>query len=679
MRTRSWALLALPLPLLTGCDGTDADTVDAIQTEIALSPFNSCDALETYIEDTAVQEMRTNIDSWNDSRWWFGVPEASDGRASQNDGAAAPSAPNDYTDTNVQVEGVDEADFVKTDGTRIFVLAGEKLYLTRSWPAADLAVQDSIAIRGWPLEMFLDGSGRAIVFSSWWAGHSRGDVYCGPWGCGGGRSYTRVTVVETANDRLQVVRELVYPGQYVSSRRIDDSVRLVLRDQLRGPDALSYWPENFRGDPSRDRAAFEAELERLKDRNERLIRAQTLSDWLPGAYVEQRGTRTDLGLDCASFHRPNAPVRLGLTTVATLDLGPAIPRTTRTSVLGEVGEIYASRDTLFLASPHWWWWPRAGQQTHTYIHALDIRDPSRAAYVGSGGVPGFLLDQFSMDEHLGYLRVASTVSEQVDDGTPWGRFDVSNRVTVLGRHRGRLVEVGAVSDIAPTEMITSARFVGTRGFVVTFEQVDPLFTLDLTDPMNPRVIGELKVPGFSTYIHPLDDHHLLTIGVHLPDPGPNGQVDWSQRAMKLTIFDVGDFANPREKFTQTVGTANGWSEAAWEHKAFNYFPARKMLAIPFSDYNPRAGNYWDSFVSDLRLFHVDVTTGISPRGRVSLADLYVEHRYEQWNWRYSPWVRRSVMADDFAYAISDAGIRAVDMRRPERPVATARFDVLRAN
>ncbi|MEM7678662.1 MAG: beta-propeller domain-containing protein, partial [Myxococcota bacterium] len=212
--------------------------------------------------------------------------------------------------------------------------------------------------------------------------------------------------------------------------------------------------------------------------------------------------------------------------------------------------------------------------------------------------------------------------------------------------------------------------------LVTFEQIDPLFTLDLSNPRNPRVIGELKIPGFSSYLHPLDDDHLLAIGVDLPEPGPDGRVDWSQRAMKLTIFDVSNFSQPREKFTQLIGTAYGWSEAAWDHKAFNYFAARKMLAIPFSDFRPgtNGDDYWNEFVSDLRMFHIDVNTGITPRGSVSMNDVYRTYNYRDWTWRWSPWVRRSVMADDFAYAISDAGIRAINMNQPNQTTSTVLFD-----
>jgi uncharacterized secreted protein with C-terminal beta-propeller domain len=200
--------------------------------------------------------------------------------------------------------------------------------------------------------------------------------------------------------------------------------------------------------------------------------------------------------------------------------------------------------------------------------------------------------------------------------------------------------------------------------------VDPLFTFDLSDPANPRKVGELKVPGFSTYIHPVGDTHLLTVGVHVPENG-----DWRTRALKLSLFDVTDLANPRESFTQLVGTAYGWSESLYEHKAFNYFPAKGLVAIPFTDWTQSYyGDYWNNFVSELRVFRVDPATGFTPVGALSMKDVYQTINHSKWSWTYSPHVRRSVMADDYVYAISDAGVRSAHVSNLSQPLATSRFD-----
>jgi hypothetical protein len=236
-------------------------------------------------------------------------------------------------------------------------------------------------------------------------------------------------------------------------------------------------------------------------------------------------------------------------------------------------------------------------------------------------------------------------------------IQTTNRVTVLGQDGGKLKLTGQSEELAKGERIFSSRFIGDKGFVVTFRQVDPLYTFDLSNPAAPRKVGELKIPGFSTYIHPIDANTLLTIGVYMPETGTG------PRNLQLSLFDVSNFAAPKQTFTQIVGSSYGWSEAQSEHKAFNYFPERKMLAIPFSDYVSSGTDPWGTFRSELKVFDVDAATGFKLRGSVSMKDVYVSAGTPSWAWYYSPWIRRSVMATDmgtdYVYAITDAGIRAV--------------------
>jgi hypothetical protein len=249
-----------------------------------------------------------------------------------------------------------------------------------------------------------------------------------------------------------------------------------------------------------------------------------------------------------------------------------------------------------------------------------------------------------------------------------------NEVVVLGEAAGALVEVGRSEELAPGERIMSARFVGDIGYVVTFRQTDPLYTLDLSDPTHPTKVGELKVPGFSSYIHPLDATHLLTIGTYIPEV----QTDWRERHLQLALFDVSDLAHPRQTFTQEVGAAWGWSEAQWDHKAFNYFPAKGLLAIPFADWFTREDGSWH-FVSDLRVFEVDPQAGFTPKGTLDMADVLYrpsdcEYGYGCWSWYWTPQIRRSVMADDYVYAVSSGGVRVAHVDALGQPLATATFD-----
>ena len=674
-----------------------------VQMQAQLTSFDKCEDLESYIEDTAVLDMRAQM-TWQKEMiggWGRGGGVVNDGvggmppsspvpvtgaPGAEAGDSGSPRGPGDYTDTNNQVAGVDEADFVKNDGTRIFVISGRKLYLHRSWPAESLSAVGSLQLEGWPREMFLKDN-RAVIFShvTLQDGNGSGqgvepggmgmiDVCSPMMGCGySGTSATKVTVVDVSNMASpRVEDELFIPGNYANSRRTEGSVRLLLNDHFRYPEGMRWWPEYSEG-LWQDEERLKRELDGLMDRNEEIIRGRSLKQWLPSGWRKlPDGSKVEVGYDCRDFYRSNTPAKLGFVTVASLNLDDTAAESIvrRTSLVAQPGEVYASTEALYLASQHWWWWPEDGQRDHTYLHKFDIREPGTARYVGSGVVEGHLLNQFSMDEHQGVLRVATTISTRdVDDENPWGRWVTTNRLFTFQEKGGRLEKLGQTEELAKGERIFSARFIGNKGYVVTFRQVDPLFTFDLSDPAHPRKVGELKVPGFSTYIHPLDENHLITIGVHVPE----NQTDWRQRALKLSMFDVSDMAEPKETFTQLVGTAYGWSEALYEHKAFNFFPAKGLLAIPFSDYNPSALDYWSGFRSELRVFRVSKDTGFSPVGTVSMTDVYQSFNYRNWTYYWTPTVRRSVMADDYVYAITDAGVRVAHVNNLQVPLATTYF------
>jgi hypothetical protein len=682
-----------------GCGSNDGVPENQpVQQQARLESFDQCEELEDYIEDTAVLDMRAQL-SWQKrmiGQWGRGIPIAIDGGGPPMMGAPeldavsgganggsnpAPRGPGDYTDTNNQVSGVDEADFVKNDGTRILVISGRKLYLHQSWPAESLRAVGSLGLEGWPREMFLEGN-RVTIFSGVYVQEDTGsggagggadlaicpaDAPCGYYGS----NATKVTVVDVTDmSSPQVVDELYLPGSYSNARRTGETVRLLLNDHFRWPAGMKWSPE-YNESLWKDDDRLRDAIDDLMKQNEKVIRERTLAQWLPTGWRKRPdGSKVEVGYDCRDFYRSNAPAKLGFVTVATLNPGATESTVRRSSLVASPGEIYASKDALYLASQHWWWWPTDGQVTHTYLHKFDTRSAGVARYVGSGVVEGHLLNQFSMDEHEGVLRVATTIATlRVTEDAPWGRQETTNRVTTFREQDGRLVKAGQSEDLAVGERIFSARFIGNKGYVVTFRQVDPLFTFDLSDPENPRKVGELKVPGFSSYIHPLGENHLLTVGMHVPE----NQTDWRQRAVKLSLFDVSNPAEPKEAFTQLVGTAYGWSESLWEHKAFNFFPAKGLLAIPFSDYNPTSTDYWSGFRSELKVFRVDTATGFTPVGAVSMADVYQVHNYRNWSWYWTPNVRRSVMADDYVYAISDAGVRVSHVSNLQAPLATTYF------
>jgi uncharacterized secreted protein with C-terminal beta-propeller domain len=226
---------------------------------------------------------------------------------------------------------------------------------------------------------------------------------------------------------------------------------------------------------------------------------------------------------------------------------------------------------------------------------------------------------------------------------------MTNHVYVLEDHGASLNLVGHIGGIAPGERIMSSRFQGDKGYLVTFEQIDPLFTLDLSDNHNPRVVGELKVPGFSTYLHPVADGKLLSIGV-------DGTNRWRTQ---ISLFDVSDFANPSLQSALPVEAQNswGWSEALYDHKAFQYWAPKNLLAIPQSTYaqSYANGHTTYNYLSQLVLVNVDLSGGLTIKGRIDHTPYYSENP-NAW-WRYVD-IRRSIFMGDYVYAVSDKAITA---------------------
>ena len=688
---RKWVVLALVG--VAGCseEGQGVPENQPVQMNARLEAFDGCETLESYIEDAAVLDMRASLGR---SKQYYGrgvfggtpesspSPPASDS-ASPNAGSGT-SGPSDHTSTNNQVAGVDEADFVKNDGTRLFVLSGQTLYLHRSWPAQSLRAESSLKLEGFPRQMFLHGE-QVVVFSEVYesqpgqgnSGPMSADIACPGFGyCGySANALTKVTTVDVSQlASPRVVGEMYLPGSYQDARLAGGSARVVLSESFVWPAAVRWYPVASGSASWWSTQNVDQVFDKLMVENERIIRSHNLGDWLKKGRIRRPdGTVEAWSRDCRDFHRTNAPSRLGFVTVASIDLDAAVTQAPGiTTLVAQTDLVYATATSLYLSARHWWWWEDAGQTDYSYVHKLELSQPHRAHYVASATIEGQPLNQFSFDEHEGVLRVATTLTRRVkDESSRWGRTETSSRVSTYAQQGGQLALLGQSEELAEDERIFSARFLGNKGYVVTFRQTDPLFTFDLSDPAHPRKVGELKVPGFSTYLHPLGDTHLLAIGEHRAEDG-----SWNSRAIKLTLFDVSDLAHPREAFTRMVGTSSSGSEALYDHKAFNYFAAKGLLAIPFMDWNwsNQGGSYWDGFTSDLRVFRVDPATGIVPVGTLGMSDLFRTVNYSQWSYTYVPSVRRSVMADDYVYAITDAGVRVSHVSQLSQPLATTRFD-----
>lgn len=294
-------------------------------------------------------------------------------------------------------------------------------------------------------------------------------------------------------------------------------------------------------------------------------------------------------------------------------------------------------------------------QSSTHLHKFDLtRDPAAPLYTAFGTVDGQVKDQFSLDERNGVLRIATT-----DTLVSSNQWETSNSVFALSQSGEDLVTTGEVRGLAKGETIYSVRFVGTRGYVVTFRQVDPLFVVDLENPAAPKVVAELKIPGFSEYMHPIDDgDRLLTIG---RDGTEGGQV----LGLALQVFDVRDAANPKLEHKYVFTGSDGYSEAQNNHKAFTYY--KGMLAFPFVGYD----NYNGTMRTSLELFRISAEDGIEKLGSIDHSGFFNQESYYGYcGGYYGSGVRRGLFIDDALYSISYGGVLVNELTNLSEPVAS---------
>ena len=522
-----------------------------------------------------------------------GVPQAA--RAAR---AAAPSGAegSGATGTNLQERGVDEPDVAKTDGRRVVTvrdLRMEVFDVTGSSPrrlgglrlpveasAGDLLlVGDRVVVVGTGIRRVAGGGSPGVAEGVPDRSASTMPVP--------GMTTVRITTVDISDPREPVVvRTEEIEGTLVSARERAGLVRIVVSST---PDLPFLAPTS----PGSEPVALE--------HNRRVVREATAQDWLPGR-VLRPGSGTDETrplLDCRRVRHPVAEAGLGTVSVLTLD--PRRPRDLDPIGIAADGQfVYSSADRLYVATSDGGWnrivpvplpapavtdpgvvlpgpggpalsRPEPDVATLTRIHAFDVsgRTPR---YVASGRVDGLVRDRWAFSEHEGRLRVATT------RGKPWAPTDTA--VSVLEERAGRLVRVGAVGGLGKGEQVRAVRWFGPLGVVVTFRQIDPLYTLDLSDPTRPRVVGELKIPGFSAYLHPLGGGRLLGIGQDATREG-------RQTGAQAATYDLTDLARPRRTDTVSLG-AMAYSPVENDSRAFTYLPGQRRALVPVNGYDGRS-------------------------------------------------------------------------------------------
>ncbi len=764
---RAWLVCtSASIIIWSACGGEHAkDGLQDVSARTArLSKFHSCEELETYIKASSESDIRIQMSELrsNFNNYYYGFAQPLNAAeaaptAGAADSSTKSSAAPAHSTTNTQVQGVDEADIIKTDGNYIYVVQDSKLIIfsvaqadldapAQMTKVAEVALihpsqvpnkpgsTDPVDLRGYVqgIELFIHGD-KAVVFANVYgdavpvplrvdptdsnklaAGAPAADIACvqgGP--CGGGYYYgwgavTQASVFDlTERAAPKVVHTWAVQGDYVTSRMIGGVVHIVTNGHQRGP-VLKYYPEYY-GNSKTD---FINAVNKTESDNVLAIRSSKLDDWLPQSVESIFGDTTDTSTgrvaSCDAMYRSLSRDGLNVLTVATLNLDKTSDKLQQTGILSHGAVVYASQNSLYVATHPWntgenwwgWWQADVWRSEKTRIHKFDIAtDPTQAQYVATGVVPGAVINQFALDESNGHLRVATTVqafgrfatisggvaidnvaSSPTPSGSSGGTMDAvpksarfavdatcnnqsSNNLFILGQTTDGdftyLDKTGEITNLACGETIQSARFVGDTGYVVTYRQIDPLFVFDLKDPTAPKKLAELKIEGFSSYMHPIDDNHLLTIGY-------SGTAAGASPGVKLTLFDVTDKSNPKVAKEHVI--AGGWSnsEALFNHKAFSYFPAdaalgrpKPVLAIPLEQYNY---DNWSQSTVGLRVFSVDVSEGFSELANIShdATSCYPKNdvNSDYYVYRWQPQVRRSLYIQNHLYSLSELALVA---------------------
>lgn len=502
----------------------------------------------------------------------------------------------EYSTTNVQVAGVDEADTVKTDGQYIYVIAGNNVTILKAFPPGEASVVSKIVFNDThPVGIFVSGD-RLVVLGSEYSTFQEPYYIRGYW------DVKTVANVYDISDRSmpQLRRTFAMNGSYFNSRLIGKYVYFVISEPVYLLNDTVTLPIIYSNNAAKDMSPSEIHY-------------------------------TDVSDNYFAF-----------TTFVSLNMQDTTEEPSYMSLmLGGTSNMYVSLDNIYVTFR---------QGSDTSIYRIHIED-SNMTCEAQGNVPGYELNQFSMDEYGDYFRIATTTWKNQFFGPNYEQ----NNLYVLNMS---LSIVGTLENLASGEDLHSARFMGNRCYLVTFKKVDPLFVIDLSEPSKPTVLGELKIPGFSDYLHPYDENHLIGVGKETVE-ADEGNFAWYQ-GVKISIFDVSNVSDPRQLANYTIGDRGSDTPILRDHKAFLLDRTRNLLIMPvlvaqidetqYPSGVPKSA-YGQPVWQGAYIFEISLNEGFSLMGGVS----HLESQSQIQNSEY--WVNRALYIENVLYTVSNKKVR----------------------
>ncbi|MHC0039565.1 beta-propeller domain-containing protein [Pseudoneobacillus sp. C159] len=533
------------------------------------------------------------------------------------DSAAEPSSSSkssDFSETNNQVQGIDESDIIKTNGEYVFHAIDGKVKIIKAFPTNQMEVLEPLTFPShfYPSQLFLHEDQLVVLGSkSEWMTKVAMDKMIAP-----SSQFTTAFIFDIKDPRNpEMVRQIEIEGSLVDARKKDGIIYLV----------SNYYPNYWI-------------LEEKKDAD---LRPKYKDSLIHKDYQEVNYRKIQ--------YLPESK-ETNFTIISTFNLNNPDLKVNISTYLGAGNSLYMSENNIYLAVTNYPFMRTFQNSTlapGTSIYKFSI-NRTNVVFESSTEISGTILNQFSMDEHNGYFRVATT------EGSTWDEQNPSaNHLLILDEN---LVEVGKVADLARGERIYSARFIGDRVYIVTFRETDPLFVIDAKDPKKPKVLGELKIPGFSNYLHPYDENYLIGFGqdTKVVDDG-NGSSRVLTNGVKISLFDVSDMTNPQEKFSEIIGGRGSYSSLNHDHKALLFYKKENLFAFPISVYE---GNEYEQKLTFQGgyIYRIDPLNGFKLQQRISHLDPNAV--YEEWENS----VQRLIYIGEIVYAISPNKMTAHRMK-----------------
>jgi len=550
-----------------------------------------------------------------------GIAPSAEMNASQK-GAAADT---DYSTTNTQVQGVDEADLVKTDGKYIYSISKGDLIITEATPVESMNITTNLFKdeKVNPIEMMINDNYLTVICNN-----NNYNLYDGvksmmmPYN----NSDTTTTYVYNISDKKNIVKVKTtqMDGAYLTSRTVNNSVYVITNKYV--------W--NNESEDIRPKYSI--------DGTEKIIDYDQIF-YFPGT-------------NCSSY-----------TMIVIIDLSNISNEPKVTSYLSSAQNVYMSLDNLYITTSSM---NNGNIQTFainndftslTSIYKFSIKNSS-TEFIARAELKGNTLNQFSMDEYNGFFRV--TLNNNTDNSL----YILDENMNISGK----------ITGIAKGERIYATRFIKDRAYVVTFKTIDPLFVIDVKDPTNPTILGELKIPGYSSYLHEYDENHIIGIGqdtTEIYDKDNTGKIintRYVTNGMKMAIFDVTDVNNPKQQFSTKIGNKNTYSDVLYNHKAFLFSKDKNLLALPVDIYNTGVSiqtgmlrteetttSSSNNRFQGLLVYNIDLVNGFTEKGRIT--HYATETNKSYYSYDYLNNIKRGMFINNTLYTVSENKIKANDL------------------